>query len=177
MLLHYGVILHNIPVFESTFLFSQYLTLFLQFLSLIYFSDGNGMLRHAFLRVGEGISWQHILPPPWNQCSVCLSALFFIACLPSQRRSCYIQNSVRWNLCGEFHSPCVELLYILTSVWVVHTPNTGWDRLFNCFCTKKLKNLILITFFRQGKNMVFQWFGSSRIIKSRSGEENVKSWK
>ena len=44
----------------------------------------NGMLRHAYLRVGEDISLQHILIPPLSFCSVCLSSiLLFIACLPA----------------------------------------------------------------------------------------------
>ena len=37
----------------------------------------NGMLRHAFLRVGEDISLQNIMLPPFTFCSVCLSILFF----------------------------------------------------------------------------------------------------
>ena len=33
--------------------------------------------------------------------------------------------------------PC--LLYILTSVWVLRTPNAGWNLHFQHFCAKKLK--------------------------------------
>ena len=42
------------------------------------------MLLHAFLRVGEDICLKHILLPPLSFCSVCLSILFFIACLPAR---------------------------------------------------------------------------------------------
>ena len=31
------------------------------------------------------------------------------------------------------------MLYILTSIWVVLTPNAGPSMLFNIFCAKKLK--------------------------------------
>ena len=31
------------------------------------------------------------------------------------------------------------MLYISTSVWVLHTPNTGQNMLFHCFCAKRLK--------------------------------------
>ena len=30
-------------------------------------------------------------------------------------------------------------LYILTSLWLLHTPNTDWNMLFQCFSLKKHK--------------------------------------
>ena len=33
----------------------------------------------------------------------------------------------------------IWMLFILTSIWVLRAPNTGWNKLFQCFLYKKLK--------------------------------------
>ena len=33
----------------------------------------------------------------------------------------------------------IDVLYILASVWVLSTPNAGWNSHFQCFCCKKPK--------------------------------------